>query len=59
MNSERKVGAVRVGVEGVADLDRQLADPLDDRFQGADQGEHDLPARLGLELAGAAVGSFA
>ena len=31
-------------VELVAGLDRQLPDPRDDRFEGGDEREHDLPA---------------
>ena len=46
-------GTVGVILEGLADLGGQLADLLDDRLQRADDCEHDLPAGLGFELAGA------
>jgi hypothetical protein len=52
MNRDWKV-AVGVRVQGVADLDRQLADPLNDRLQGGHEREHDFAACLGLELTAA------
>jgi hypothetical protein len=47
-----------VGQRG-ADLGGQLGDPGHQRFQRGDDGEHDLAARLGLELPGAAFGAGA
>jgi hypothetical protein len=46
-------------LQGVADLDRQLADPRDNRLQGRDERQHDLPARLHFELVGSALGAAA
>ena len=40
-------------IERMADLDRQLADPGDDRLKRGDEREDDLTAGLHLELAGA------
>jgi hypothetical protein len=48
MNSERKRGSVGVLIERVADLDRQLADPRDDRLQRGDERQHDLATGLHL-----------
>ena len=46
-------------IQGVADFDRQLADPVNDRFEGVHEREHDLSASLGLELPSAALGAVA
>ena len=48
-----------MGFEGVADLDCQFADSGDDRLQGRDERQHDLPASDHLELAGASLGAVA
>jgi hypothetical protein len=57
MNSERNVGRVGMRLERVADLDRQLADPGDDRLKRGDERQHDLAGGLRLELAGASLGA--
>jgi hypothetical protein len=48
-----------VRVERAADLDAQLADPLDDRLKRRDQRQDDLAAGLRLELASAALRAVA
>ena len=55
MNSERNVRPSGCVVERVADLDRQLADPGDDRLQRGDERQDDLAASVHLELAGASL----
>jgi hypothetical protein len=57
MNSERNVWPSVVLVERVADLDRQLADPGNDRARARRRALDDLSAGLDLELVGAALGA--